>query len=317
MATKFQITESTKRTFLKVEGALVVVGTQYDIELQEQMTVDNILGFKAEPLDSFKYKVIVDGVASINEATVLINFETDKTSRPATLVVNETIAINDSLFFSNLVYSENNYDRIVITDIIGKGDWLLNNALLVVGSTIFFYELVGKLLFYANEEGSKEAYNVLKWKAANIIETFPEENELTINTTSLGVLENVSEELILETFTGYESYSATLNIQHGKAGAAYELVIDTTAFPNIGINPENSVNLLVNGSSTILSASGVFTFNQTLDESGAQSIQLIVSRKSPSTVQSFVTATLSTIDTLSSNVDALSNKKVITIPITI
>jgi hypothetical protein len=309
MITKFKITERTKRTFLKIQNVLAVVGTEYDIALQSQITIENILGYRAEPLDQFKYKVIIDGVASVNEGTVLVNFETDKTTSPSVLNLNETLAINYSLFFSNLVYAESNYDRIVITEISGKGSWLLNSTTLVVGDTIFFYDLIGKLIFYANQQGSKEAYNILKWKSANVLQTFQQENQLIINTSSLGVLLNLSGNPVLENFLTYKSYETFLNIENGADNGSYELVVDTTYFPNIGIDSENEVTLIVDEVPTTYKTSGIFILNGTLTSSGNKNVKVIINQKLSSTEPVIIKVTLSAINELLSTVDASNSSQ--------
>lgn len=317
MATKFKITETTKRTSLKISGVLAVVGQEYDIALEDNVTIDNTFGFPAEPLDNFKYKIIKNGIESINEGIVEVNFETDKSTNPDLFNEVFILPINGSLLLSSVVAPTNRYDRIKITEITGKGKWLLDGSEIEIGNTIFYYQLLNNLIFVANESGSKDSYNILKWNYGTIAFDYPTENTITIDTTSLGVLVSESNITEAEDFITYEQYITNLDIQKGKAIADFELVIDTTAFPNIGIDSENEIKILINEVETVYNTSGTFTLAGVLTESGEASIQCIVNRKKPSTVTSSIKITLSTIDGLSTNVDALNNEQTILIPITI
>lgn len=83
--TQFQITKNTSRSTMKIAGIPIILNQKYNINLQSLIVIENDYGYPSEPLDNFKYKIIVDDVMSINEGTVIINIETDKTSLPETI----------------------------------------------------------------------------------------------------------------------------------------------------------------------------------------------------------------------------------------
>jgi len=178
--TKFKITETTKRTSLKINGVLAVVGQEHDIALQSSVMVLNDSGLPAEPADSFKYKIIVDGIAPVNESTVTINFQTDKTMTPQTVNEARSLDLYQSLFFTDYVIGNRYFDRILITAINGYGSWTYNSSPLKVGDSFFYYQL-SSLLFAATEYHPQNAYNIMKWKFGNVNSFFNEENTFQIN----------------------------------------------------------------------------------------------------------------------------------------
>lgn len=314
---KFKITENTKRTSLKINGVLAVVGQEYDIALESLATIENTYGLPAEPLDNFKYKIIKDGIESVNEGNVLINFETNKSTNPNIINSIQNININESFYFSDIVPQTNQFDKITISQITGKGTWNFNGLPIYSGMTLFYYDLKNKLSFIANDTGSKDNYNVLKWFFQNSAFTYSNENSIVVNTNSLGILAIDSNSFEAESFVTYEQYIANLDIQQGKANVSFELVIDTNAFPNIGIDLENEIKIIINEVETIYNTSGVFTLSGVLSESGSAEIKCIIKRKTPSDVTSFISINLSSIDGLAENVDLSNNEQTILIPITI
>ena len=180
--TQFQITKNTSRSTIKVAGIPIVLNQKYDINLQSLITIQNDYGYPSEPLDNFKYKILVDDVFSVNEGTVTVNIETDKTSFPETISLVKEIEVYSELLFSDVVLPNWFYDRIKIISLTGKGVWIKGNDVISVGDVYFYHELKNNLKFIAQDNVSENNYNIFEWSFGNINEIFNQINSLQIDT---------------------------------------------------------------------------------------------------------------------------------------
>lgn len=316
MATQFQITESTKRTSMNIGGVPIVIGQKYDISLQSQIKIINDFGFPAEPIDSFKYKIIQDGLSSVNEETVKINFKTDKTTVPNLIEINKAINVFDQFLFSDLVLGSNLFDRITITEISGKGSWILNSAKIQAGQTFFYYEIYKNLYYIANEQGAANDYATLKFKFGNIYFTFDTDNYIKVNTKSKAILSK-DDSIDITDFETYEEYTADITVENGFANADFKIEIDTLNFIGIGVNPETSVLIEVNDTQRLISTSTITQVTKTLDLYGGSNIRLYIRRKKDTENDTFLEVNLIEVNNSSDNVDLQKKSIRIDIPKTV
>lgn len=311
---KLVITETTKRTSFKIAGAPVVVNQEYDLALSSTIEILNTFGFPAEPMDFFKYKIVDTDISSVNEATVRVSFEVDKTTLPLQYNLTELLSINESLVFSDLIPGSNNFDRIQINSIVGKGFWLLNGIPLEENQVLFYYQILNELIFVASDSGSKPDYNLLKFQFGHKLGFWPYENSIKIDTVSLAelnVLNNVVDPILEENI---ESLDYDVNVLNGPESASFELEIDTTGFLNIGSPVENKIIITNNDVETIYNTSGIFIFAGILTEAGGLALQVEIQKLYPYASDSSISIELKKINGFVDGIDATKNKIVLNIP---
>jgi hypothetical protein len=187
--TTFEITKLPERCQLKILTNNVVLGVQYPIADEANLKAVNSTGFFGEPFDLFKYKIRKDGISSINEGDVVLNFETNKTGMPLLVNALKEMSTGVSFFLSEFAIPDAHFDKIVIDSITGKGTWSYNGAPLIVGQTFFLYDITNAIVFQANELSIESDYNILTWKTQNKNEIHNQTNTITINTIgSIGTL---------------------------------------------------------------------------------------------------------------------------------
>jgi hypothetical protein len=318
--TTFEITEKPIRTLMTVSGIEVVVGTQYDIALESATVLHNATPFLGEPFDSFKYKVTKDGKVSVNTGTVRVSFATNKTGVPPILTIVQDIHFTDSFFFSDIVAPEAHYDRITITNIEGRGSWTLNGNIVFVGQTIFYYDLVNNLKFIADNPGNMDDYAVFTWDTESILGNHGQTNTITVNTSSLNGAELVlvsgpSSEQDPTTLVETTNYS--FKIQNSIVGASYQIGIDTTLYPTIGINPLDIVGITERDyPEGIINTSGLFVIDFFLDDNGETVYYVRIVKDTDTVVENSITITLNDVDGDPLNVNPLLNQLILIIPIT-
>lgn len=312
----FEITEKPVRTLMTVEDVEVVVGTKYDIALESEVKLINENPYTGEPFDSFKYKINNEETASVNEGIVSINFQTDKTDFPALENITKSIPLFGSFFFSSEVLPNQYFDRITITAITGKGNWYYNGNPVIVGQTLFYYQLVNNLYFAANDLGVEDGYAEINWTTGTILGAHAGTNSLIVNSTSDGaeLLLNGSNGPAIDEL-GMETYTYFVSIEKGKTSAAYKLNIDTAGFPDIGGDEKIEiyerelpvVNVETLGDTEIVSD---------LNSDGGTSYIIYVYKKAITIVENNIILTLTEVDGSSANVNPLYNEITLLIPIT-
>lgn len=314
---KLIITENTKRTLFKIAGSPVVVGQAYDLVLQSTIEIENTLGYPSEPLDDFKYKIEDDDIHSINEGIVQISFIVDKSTLPELYNLIQTISIFDSFKFSDLIPPSLNYDRIIITELIGKGIWLLNNNQIGVGQVIFYYQLKDVFIFTASDTGSQENYNILKFKFGHIQSYYPDENSIIVNAISLTQLLLNNPDQTPELDETIETTDFDVLIYNGPVSAAFEIEIDTTLFVGIGTTPENKLIISNNDIITTYNTSGVFIYPGTLSEQGDLNLDVSIKKLYPYTTPSSIKMNLISVNTTDESIDPIKKDITLNIPISI
>lgn len=278
---KLIITETTKRTSFNIGGAPIIVNQEYDLSLASTIEIINTFGYPSEPMDFFKYKIKNDNIVSTNEATVKISFDVDITTLPLYYNLNKVIAINESFLFSDLIPGSNNYDRIIINSIEGKGLWLLSGIPIEIGQVLFYYQIYNDLTFSAVDSGSKPNYNSLKFQFGHKSGFWEHENSIDINTISLAELSLGSEIVAPELEDTIESLEYDLNVLNGPENGTYQLRINTTGFTGIGAPAENKIIITNNEIETVYNTAGIFTFDELLSLNGSSTLQFRIERLYP------------------------------------
>lgn len=303
---KLIITETTKRTSFKIGGAPVVVNQEYDLSLQSTIEIQNTFGYPAEPIDFFLYKIIDTNINSTNEGTVKISYQVDITVMPIQYNLVQSISINDSIVFSDLIPGSNNYDRIIITSLQGKGFWLLSGNPIEVGQVLFYYQVFQNLNFVASDPGSKNNYNILKFKFGHKLEFWPYENSISIDTVSLAELNTSNDSVVPELNESIESLDYDVSIINGPENGTFELLINTTGFTGIGSPAQNKLVVINNGVETVFSASGTFPYTGALTAEGICNLQFSIRRVFPYNTNSSISIDLSLIN---SDTEAINTEK--------
>jgi hypothetical protein len=312
----FEITQKPIRSLMTVQDIEVVVGAKYNIALESQIKIENQTDFFGEPFDSFKYKIHNEDVVSVNEGNVVINFETNKTQTPDLINIIKNLRLQESFLFSSEVTSNQYYDRIIITNISGKGSWFYNSNIVNVGDVFFNYNLFSNLYFVSDDLGIEDNYNEINWQTGTILETHSGVNSLIVNTFSDGA------ELTLESFNGpsinelgVEKYTYFVNIKAGMTNAVYKINIDATGFIDIGgdeIIELNERDLPLQTINTL----EVIERISNLDSNGQTSYVISISKLAVTTVINNVVLTLTEVAGTSDNVNPLNTQITLIIPIT-
>lgn len=243
----FQVTEKPKMATMNIDAVEVVLGQKYEFDLDTipAISIVNETPYLGEPFDSFKYKVYKDDIASVNTGIVTINYKVDTSEIPATNILVKDVYEGDYFYFSDLVANNSHYDRIKITEISGRGIWLYNGLQLSEGAIIFYYNLVDNLQFIANDNGLELNYSMLKWETGNVSGFDGVENSITVNTISDGAeLELTSFAEIATVTDGIEYLSYSFKISKAFVDALYQIEIDPTLFPGLGVNPLDKIIFL-------------------------------------------------------------------------
>lgn len=314
---KLVVTENVKRTSFKIGGAPIVVNQQYDLSLAATIEIENILGYPSEPMDFFKYKIVDTDIDSVNEGLVRISFEVDTSTLPIEYNLIQNVNINDSFKFTDLIPASQNYDRIKINSIEGKGTWLLNAIPLEVGKEFFYYQLVDNLVFVASESGSRSDYNSLKWQFGHKLGYWSHENSIDVNALSLSQITTANPEQPIEKVDTIDIIEYEVNISNGPDSGTFKTVLDTTAFTAIGSPVENRVKLVNNGIETFYNTSGTFDITGDLDSSGNAILQITLERLYPYTTASSVKIDLTEINGVSGTINTFKNNVVLNNPISI
>lgn len=178
----FQITVKPVRSLMKVEGVEVVQGTKYPVIALPNITIENETLYLGEPFDSFKYKIFKDTLSSVNEGTVVINFETNKTGMPPIVNATKDLTVLTSFSASELILPDSHFDRITVTSIAGNGTWFFNSVALAVGQIIFMYD-IANIVFQANTPIVGLAYGTITWNTENKNGPHAQTNTIVVNTT--------------------------------------------------------------------------------------------------------------------------------------
>jgi len=314
-----KITQKPIRTLMKIDGVEVVENVKYPLDIDTNVSVENETVYKGEPFDNFKYKIYNEDVESINEGTVNISFETNKTELPAINTLTKELDLYSEFYFSEIVTPEQYYDRIVITNIVGRGSWIYNDSPLIIGQEMFFYELVNNLKFVSDVPGVMDNYSILTWDTKDILGPDEQENTIAVNTNSEGA------ELILVDFleqanvdeSGLETLIYSFIIRNSIVSSTYKIEVDTTPFLSIGVDPLDTVELTERDLSPILiNTSGLSEITSSLDENGETIYSVIIKKNTDTTEENSIIINLIEVDEDSLNVNPLFNTITLLIPIT-
>jgi len=314
-----KITQKPIRTLMKIDGVEVVENVKYPLDIDTNVSVENETVYKGEPFDNFKYKIYNEDVESINEGTVNISFETNKTELPAINTLTKELDLYSEFYFSEIVTPEQYYDRIVITNIVGRGSWIYNDSPLIIGQEMFFYELVNNLKFVSDVPGVMDNYSILTWDTKDILGPDEQENTIAVNTNSEGA------ELILVDFleqanvdeSGLETLIYSFIIRNSIVSSTYKIEVDTTPFLSIGVDPLDTVELTERDLSPILiNTSGLSEITSSLDENGETIYSVIIKKNTDTTDENSIIINLIEVDEDSLNVNPLFNTITLLIPIT-
>lgn len=312
--TEFSITQLPARAIMLIDGAAVVLNQKYPIAQQSLVTFENDTVYRAEPYDNFKYEIYVDGEKSKNEGLVDINFEVSNSAyMPAN--TSKTIHLSEEFLFSDEVPYADNFDRVQITSIQGKGDWLLNEQPINVGQVIFYYELAANLKFLANDGGAGNDYNILKFKAGTKSGFFGE-STLWVNTEalakiSLGEPGGFTEDGSVETTYQNVFVSNTL------ANKTCKISVDTTNFTGLGTDPESKFVIYDEiGNTQEITTQTTVEITTTLSNQGQMNFETQTIKENPYPVAGSIVINLLEVDGSSANVDPANNQVTINIPTT-
>lgn len=311
---KLIITETTKRTSFKIGGNPVVVNQEYDLSLASTAEIINTFGFPSEPMDFFKFKIKKDDIISTNEATTKISFDVDISTLPPYYNLNKTIAINESFLFSDVIPGSNNYDRIIINSIEGKGLWLLSGIPIEIGQVLFYYQVYNDLTFTASDSGSKLDYNSLKFQFGYRAGFWEYENSIDIDTTSLVELSIGSDTIVPELDNTIESLEYNINVLNGPENGTYQLKINTTGFTGIGSTAENRIIITNNEVETIYNTSGIFTFEGTLSELGISNLEFRIERLFPYATDISILIDLTLINGITTGINTDKDNIILNVP---
>lgn len=310
---KFKIVKMpSARVNLTINSLPVVLNQEYNIALQNAVQASNVSGFRGEPLDTFKYKIVNNNVTSVNEGTVKLNYLVSANGIIPISNVTKTIALNDEYLLNSVVPYNNGFDRIKIITVVGQGDWLYKGNLIVPNQILMWYDLHQNLKFIANDPGAKAAYNELIFLFGKELLFFPTQNKITTNVTSIGELILIQELTLNSNTNEINNSSFIVKIEKGIANAPYQLSIDTSKFTKI-TNPDDFVSFR---SSENISITNLYNtketviYNGNLDNEGAVTINGIIQRKAPIQQGELLKITLNTINNLTNTVN--QQKKIIT-----
>lgn len=198
---------SAGRAHLLFDGNDIVVGQKYLLSEQDKFSIENLTDFKAEPMDSFTFSIEIDGIKSQNQSIAQINYY-PIAGIPLEVDESHNMNLNEEFEVSDAIPYEDNFDRIIIQEITGKGAWKIENSTLVIGGVYFYYEIFEKLKFISDDPGAENNYASLKFQHATKEIVFENENIITINTTSLAelttdneILSSVDDELKIREFS--------------------------------------------------------------------------------------------------------------------
>lgn len=318
--TTFEITELPKRCVLKMLEANVVEGVQYPVADQANFRVINNTAYHGRPFDSFKYKIYKDNVPSVNDGTVTINFGLENPPAPDLLNLLETLYIFESFFLAPLYSQPAGVDKIMITDITGKGDWYSSKGPVNVGDEFFFYEL-DTMAFVANEEGLSDTYNVLKFTTSYAGVANVGESIITVKVISLGGELSITNPIaITEILSDVENSQVQFLVSKAKSSVPCKFIIDTTAFLNLNTG-NNIIQTFAGkiGEAGVLGNIDNLGLNEVYSETDAQGnmfLALFIKKDYVTTEPIPIIVRLVEVDGTIDNVNVLLNEQTIYIPIT-
>ena len=314
MAKFFQITKLPVRTNLKLNGLPIVLNSFYDLNEAGNLVIDNYLGIKGEPFDSFTYRIKEDDIISKNTGTVTINFETVKTEMPLIVDLQKTIYTGESFLFDSVVLPQDRFDRIKIKSITGNRTWKYNNSPIIAGTMYMFYDLIGKLSFTANDIFVKNDYSVLEYETANLALTHNQTNKIVVNTKSDGA-EIYFVEYFLTIDGTQEIHNYKISIIKAYPDSTYKLEIDPTLFTALGVDLDTKIELIKNNSILKTITTNVITYeDNVMDDSGTESLELKVTCSIPKTVDQSFQVKLLEVNAQASAVNPAFNTLDLTIP---
>lgn len=314
MAHQVQITKLPIRSELFVNDDALVLNQFYDIN-PNSIRVENPTNIKGEPFDSFTYKIKNGDVISKNTGTVVINFETDKTTTPVLVNEIKTLLINTSFYLDTLIDFENNFDRIKIKSITGLGNWTYKGNPIVENQIIMNYDLVDNLLFIASDSIVRDDYAQIEYETGNISFFHPQTNTVVIKTFSLGA-EIVSYEYVYTIDGTLEKHQYNVDILKGLPQKDYIVEVDPTLFVSINAHADNKIEVRDSNDILLLEVNDnvITNFSSVLNRDGIDQLKVIIFNNVPNTLEESINLKLLSVDGLAENVNTTFEKVNLIIP---